>query len=89
VKLDLNVTRGGVDSVVTTRPVDLVAWERETGRSLSQLGDDTRFSDMALIAYFASTRGQTPRPSFDDWLIDLDAVELGAVDSGSPTPPAR
>jgi hypothetical protein len=85
VELTLTITRAGVESHVTTRPRDLVAWERETGRGLGSMGDSPRFTDLALLAYMASTRGLTPRPDFDTWLDDLDAVQLAEVASGTPT----
>lgn len=84
-ELTLTVTRAGVESQVTTRPRDLVEWERETGRGLGSMGDSPRFTDLALLAYMASTRGAKPRPDFDAWLDELDAVQLGEVSSGTPT----
>ena len=84
-QLTLAVTRNGVEETVTTRPRDLVAWERETGRGLSSMGDSPRFTDLALLGYLASTRNLEPRPDFDTWLDELDAVTLGEVETGVPT----
>lgn len=84
-ELTLTVTRAGVTTDVTTRPRDLVAWERETGRGLGSMGDSPRFTDLALLAYLASTRGEAGRPDFDAWLDELDAVQLAEVGPGNPT----
>lgn len=88
-KLYITVTRYGTDTVVSTMPSDLVAWERDNGRSVTAWADNPpSYSDVAFLAWRAATRGQNPRPDFDVWLDDgVTDLTLGDVDPGTPTQP--
>lgn len=74
---------------LTAWPADFVAWERHTGRRMSDLGDAVGMEDLAYLAWSATRRNGGERPPFDVWLgriADLD--EAPDTDPPTPTHPA-
>jgi hypothetical protein len=74
----------GTEQVVTSKPVDVVRWEKSTK---SKIGDGMGLSDMAMIAHIAAKReGLTDLP-FDAWLDYLEDFEPIGADEPDPSPP--
>lgn len=82
-KIDLSIVRGDSEVTVITRPGDLVAWEKNTGKSISDWVDNTpAFTDIAWLAWRAETRGKTV--TFEDWIEEVDDIGI-AVGDTNPT----
>ena len=58
---------------------DQVAFEREFDRSIANLGNDFRLTDMCWLAW-SGLRRKKSIPDFDTWLVNVASVEAG--DSG-------
>lgn len=58
---------------------DQVAFEREFDRSIANLGNDFRLTDMCWLAWSGLSRKKSI-PDFDTWLVNVASVEAG--DSG-------
>lgn len=57
--------------------VDQVAFETEHNRSIAELSNDFRLTDMCWLAWHGLQRkGQTSSP-FDTWLEDVEEVTVG------------
>jgi hypothetical protein len=67
---------------VDVGPSTLVAWERKTGRKLSQFSEGIGAEDMAWLVWHAEKRAGNTKASFDEYLETI--VDL----SDSPLPKA-
>lgn len=55
---------------------DQVAFEREFDRSIANLGNDFRLTDMCWLAWSGLNRKKAI-PDFDTWLVNVASVEAG------------
>ena len=60
---------------VDVGPSTLVAWERKTGRKVSQLSEGIGAEDMAWLVWHADKRAGNTKASFDQFLEQI--VDLG------------
>jgi hypothetical protein len=67
---------------VDVGPASLVAWERKTGRKVSQFAEGIGAEDMAWLVWHAEKRAGTVKGGFDEYLETI--VDL----SDSPPPKA-
>jgi len=70
---------------VDVGPSSLVAWERKTGRKISQFAEGIGAEDMAWLVWHAEKRAGNTKASFDDYLetiIDLSDSPAPKVTSG-------
>lgn len=68
---------------------DFVAWERHTGRKASDLSTGMAVEDLAYLAYSAVTRGRSDRPTFDEWLGNVAALDPVETPVPKATRPVR
>ena len=80
------------EAIYKTKPKDVVAFERASG--VSAMGafsiDAPRLEHLWLLAYYAAKRvegvSRVDFPAFDDWLDDLEGVDILSEDGDDPTP---
>lgn len=73
--------------LITTRPVDIILWEKGTKRRVT---DGMSMGDVADVLYSAAKRDSQVggRPK-DDWvasIVDLEMVTAGGADPTQPDP---
>lgn len=81
------------NQIVTTKPADLIKWERATSSKMTDLvkvrrGDDgqpvTEFSigyeDLAVMAWAIFYRAGDTQKKFDEWVNSLEVVELEGIE---------
>jgi hypothetical protein len=68
---------------ITVGPASLVAWERRTGRKVSQFSDGIGAEDMAWLVWHADKRAGNTTLGFDEYLETI--VDL----ADAPAPKAR
>ena len=69
---------------VTVGPSSLVAWERKTGRKVSQLSDGIGAEDMAWLVWHAEKKNWNVKVGFDaylDTIVDLSDAPAPKVTS--------
>ena len=75
--------------VVSVGPSSLVAWERKTGRKVSQFAEGIGAEDMAWLVWHAEKRAGNVKSGFEDYLesiVDLsDAPAPKATSDGGPS----
>ena len=69
----------GDEALYTTKPVDYAKWEKETGKTVSQLTTPGIW-DIMFLAYTAMKRELAGKPvkSFDVWMDTVSDFEVGA-----------
>lgn len=90
-QLAINVTdQDGTTDRLVAYPADFVAWERKSGRRLSDFAEGgVGMEDLAYLAWSALRRRAGERPPFDVWLERLtDLEEADDQEEPTPTPPA-
>ena len=86
-RIRLDVVMAHDTRQLETVPADLVAWERETGKTVTSWSETApSFSDVAFLAYRCDTREATPRPSFDDWLESSGVLDITLTQVEQPNP---
>ena len=68
---------------VEVGPATLVAWERKTGRKVSQFADGIGAEDMAWLVWHALKRSDGTVLPFDKWLDTI--VDLGETPAPKAT----
>lgn len=76
-------TGAGEQVEVTTRPVDVIAWERATGSKIGS-GGGMGMDDMCRMLWNAARRERITDADYDDWLAAIDDLDVAAV---TPTRP--
>lgn len=76
-------TAGGVAHITTTRPVDVVLWERWSGSKISAQGA-VGYEDMCRMVWTAARRDDHADPDFDQWLAGCEELDITPV---TPTQP--
>ena len=71
-RLSATVTIGGVQTLLETRPVDILKWEAGTKKKIT---DGLGYGDMLQIIHSAAKRTGATEKSFNDWAADLDDFE--------------
>jgi hypothetical protein len=88
-RLEFSVEDADGPRTVTVGPASLVAWERKTGRKVSNFADGIGAEDMAWLVWHAEKRGGTVKGSFDEYLetiLDLsDAPAPKATSDEGPS----
>lgn len=69
----------GDEAVYTTKPVDYAKWEKETGKTVSELTSPGIW-DIMFLAYNAMKRELAGKPvkSLDVWMETVSDFEVGA-----------
>lgn len=67
------------------RPITHVAAEREFGGSLLDIFERRELGKLHWLAWHACTLGRNG--SFDDWLAQVDEIEVEAADAVDPSRP--
>jgi hypothetical protein len=69
----------GDEAIYTTKPVDYAKWEKETGKTISQLTAPGIW-DIMFLAYSAMKRESAGKPvkSLDVWMETVSEFEVGA-----------
>ena len=88
-KITIRYTRKGEIQEVTTTLGTIVAWERKFKRKASDMGNGMGIEDIAYLAFEASkTHKVTVPAAFDDFLNQLDNIEVVTEETENPTPAA-
>lgn len=86
-KISIRYTRKGETQEVSTTLGTIVAWERKFKRKASDMGTGMGIEDIAFLAFEASKTHKVVVPaSFDDFLNQLDNIEVIAEEQENPTP---
>ena len=56
---------------------DLVAWVRQTAKSLARLLEERFLGDMLWLAWHVLNRRKSTEKDFDSWLEQVDSMALG------------
>lgn len=64
----------------TASVADQVAFEQQHDRSIARLADDFRLTDACWLAWHALHRTGKTAQDFNDWLQQVDAVDIGNGD---------
>ena len=72
-KMTLRFVHGGAERTVTAGPSAIVAFERHWGTGIGKALQDSRIEHLAWMAV----------KLFDDWLADLEDLEV--IDTDDPT----
>jgi hypothetical protein len=77
VRFTLRITHSNNTSEdVSVGMIDQVAFEKENNRSMAELANDFRVSDMAWLAWHGSKTAGLTTANFETWLADVDHVEI-------------
>lgn len=88
-KITIRYTRKGEIQEVTTTLGTIVAWERKFKRKASDMGNGMGIEDIAFLAFEASKTHKIVVPaSFDEFLNQLDNIEVVTEETENPTPAA-
>lgn len=88
-KITIRYTRKGEVQEVTTTLGTIVAWERKFKRKASDMGNGMGIEDIAYLAFEASkTHKVTVPAAFDDFLNQLESIEVVTEETENPTPAA-
>lgn len=88
-KITIRYTRKGEIQEVTTTLGTIVAWERKFKRKASDMGNGMGIEDIAFLAFEASKTHKVVVPaSFDEFLNQLDNIEVVTEETENPTPAA-
>lgn len=88
-KITIRYTRKGEVHEVTTTLGTIVAWERKFKRKASDMANGMGIEDIAYLAFEASkTHKLTVPAAFDDFLNQLDNIEVVTEETENPTPAA-
>ena len=88
-KITIRYTRKGEVQEVTTTLGTIVAWERKFKRKASDMGNGMGIEDIAYLAFEASkTHKLTVPAAFDEFLNQLDNIEVVTEEQENPTPAA-
>jgi hypothetical protein len=89
VKINIRYVRKGEPYEVSTTLGTIVAWERKFKRKASDMGNGMGIEDIAYLAFEASKTHKVAVPAaFDDFLNQLDNIEVIAEELENPTPAA-
>jgi hypothetical protein len=85
-KITIRYTRKGETHEVSTTLGTIVAWERRFKRKASDMGNGMGIEDIAYLAFEASKTHKIVVPAaFDDFLNQLDNIEVLAEETENPT----
>lgn len=70
----------GEPVTVTPRTRAFVAWEKETGKTVTDLATRVGMGDIAFLAWASL---DNPQP-FEEWLAEVEDVEATSVDPKAP-----
>lgn len=88
-KITIRYTRKNEVQEVTTTLGTIVAWERKFKRKASDMGNGMGIEDIAFLAFEASKTHKVVVPaSFDEFLNQLDNIEVVTEETENPTPAA-
>ena len=88
-KITIRYTRKGETHEVTTTLGTIVAWERKFKRKASDMGQGMGIEDIAFLAFEASKTHKVVVPAaFDEFLNQLDNIEVVTEETENPTPAA-
>jgi len=88
-KITIRYTRKAEVQEVTTTLGTIVAWERKFKRKASDMGNGMGIEDIAFLAFEASKTHKVVVPaSFDEFLNQLDNIEVVTEETENPTPAA-
>lgn len=88
-KITIRYTRKGETVEVTTTLGTIVAWERKFKRKASDMGSGMGIEDIAYLAFEASKTHKIVVPAaFDEFLNQLDNIEVVTEETENPTPAA-
>ena len=89
-KITIRYIRKGEVQEVTTTLGTIVAWERKFKRKASDMGNGMGIEDIAFLAFEASKTHKVVVPaSFDEFLNQLDNIEVVTEETENPTPAAQ
>ena len=76
-RLNFKVTYADGSAAGSTASVaDQVAFEREFDKSIVELAQNPRVSDMVWLAWHGLRRKNAGTPDFDEWVNTVDSVEM-------------
>jgi hypothetical protein len=65
---------------ITCSARDLVAFEEKFNRSVAKLESEFRLTDLLFLAWHSEQRRKETKKSFDEWLDDVEQVNVGETD---------
>ena len=82
-------TATGGETVVTTTPFVIMAWERTCRTKMSAVFDTgLGMEDLLTLAWEATRAGGTTVPPFEQWAKTVTEIKMGGTDETVPTKPA-
>jgi hypothetical protein len=80
-KLNLRVTYNASEpKEIICSAKDLVAFEEKYDRSVAKLQDEFKLTDLFYLAWHSEKRTNATKKDFDNWLDDIDSVEVSDQD---------
>lgn len=77
-KMNLRVTyNSGKNEEVVASAADLVAFEAQFSRSVAKFEVEFKYTDICWLAWHSLNRRKKVTKTFDEWIGDVDSVELG------------
>lgn len=76
-RLHLRVTYSGQEpKEITCSAKDLVAFEEKFDRSVARLQEEFKITDLLFLAWHSEKRTSATKKDFENWLDEIDAVEV-------------
>jgi len=70
------INEDGTAADVTATAADFVEYEEHYNRSAARIATETRFGDMAFLAWSALSRGKRTSLDYKTWLVTIDTVTV-------------
>lgn len=83
-QITFKVTEVDKDPIAVTTVVgDFIAWERKTGKKISDLQNGTGMEDLTFLAYSCIKRNNPDTAEFDVWMNTVVGIEAETADPKS------
>jgi hypothetical protein len=80
-KLNLRVTYNASEpKEIVCSARDLVAFEEKYDRSVAKLQEEFKITDLLYLAWHSEKRTNATKKDFDNWLDEVEAVEVSEQD---------
>ena len=80
----------GEQAIYIAQPPEWAKWEKQTGKTISELESKMGMWDLMFLAYNAMKREAAGKPvkAFDIWMDTVSNVEVGDADPKATSPEA-
>ena len=87
-QIKLKVTHNGTEQELTAKPVDLGAFETEHNCSITIFEKEQKATHLFWVAWHIARRTKLTTLDYQDWLEDLDDIEVLDEVAAAPLDPA-